>query len=60
MLSTSNLKLLNLAQDMAVNFPDNNFSWKILSSIYMEDGDINKAKDAIVKAVKLIQVITQL
>ena len=43
----------DLAQDMAVNFPDNNFSWKILSSIFMEDGDINKAKDAIVKAVKI-------
>ena len=43
----------DLAQDMTANFPDNNFSWKILCSIYIEDGDINEAKDAIVKAVKI-------
>ena len=43
----------NLAEIMTKKFPTNNLSWQILSLIFMSNGEINKAHEAIKNAVKI-------
>ena len=43
----------SLAEVMTKQFPRNNFSWQILSLIFMSNGEINKAHQAIKNAVKI-------